>query len=424
MSVRYKKEWESNGNIARLIRALNEGTEPNESGIEFTASDHSELFDLLADGFNLTADIGHAEIAAIARRSFLDLRMSGAVGQVALIKAVQAKVRQRDAQPSRDFSLWTKLRLQHLHQGMGSRFRIDEVSIELASSLPQYLQLQEHFVSGVGRIDPNKLPFFGYVIVRSRGKNTTDATRRMFDALELFFAVVNTTWRSVNFSEQRRPSAKFWEGPHQFIFDGRKFLGTETVWYNPDFREDTWNSFPPKARDFLARKDQVRLILKLIQNHPMREMIANALRSISSGMQSQNLSYRLMRFWSAAEILYAPEGERTNSKKLIERITFASNDDYRWLDRLKLEAAYEMRNSYVHRGVNDNDTSILVQNLREDLLRHIYYLIQSGSGLANQKDWIKVVDLPRSEYDLAAISKAIERRRNIAAHGYHTADEG
>ena len=414
MAIRYRREWIENGSLKRLLNELNEGTEPNENGsITFTARDHSELFDLLADGILGPPDIGHAELNGLARRAFLDLRKSAEVDAEDLIKKVRNRVRQRNREPFKNYAMWTKLRLQHLHPGQRARFQIDDVTIELTDSLPRYLQLEEHFVSGVGRIDPNRLPFFGYVVVRSKGQNVTDGTRKVFDALELFYAVVNTAWRSVNLWEQRRPSAKFWEGPHQFIFENRRFLGENRVWYNPEFREDVWNLFPPKSRDFQQRKRQFRRVLKQLECHPLREVLVNALQSISSGMESQNLSYRLMRFWSAAEILYAPSGERTSSKKIIDRLTFATSDDYRWLDRLKLSAAYEMRNSYVHRGVNDNDTSLLVQNLREDLLRHIYYLIFSGSDIKSQADLIRMVDMPSTEASLESIALAVERRRNI-----------
>ena len=423
MAIRYRREWIENGSLQRLLKELNEGTEPKENGsVAFTVRDDSELFDLLADGIVGPTDIGHAELNGLTRRAFLDLRKSAEINSEDLIKSVRNQVRQRNREPLKNYVMWTKLRLQQLRPGQGARFHIDGVTIELTHSLPRYLQLEEHFVSGVGQIDPRRLPSFAYVIVRSKGKNVTDGTRKAFDALELFYAVVNTAWRSVNLWEQRRPNAKFWEGPNQFVFENRRFLGKNQVWYNPEFREDVWNLFPPKSREFQQRKSLFRRVLNRLERHPLREVLVKALQSVSSGMESQILSYRLMRFWSAAETLYAPNGERTSSMKIIDRLTFATSDDYRWLDRLKLSAAYEMRNSYVHRGVNDNDTSLLVQNLREDILRHVYYLIFSGSDIQSHADLIRMVDMPRNEASLEAIALAVERRRNILSSGYHTGD--
>lgn len=423
MAIRYKSDWIENGSLKKLLGELNEGTELNENGsITFTARDHSELFDLLADGIVGPNDIGHEELSALATRAFLDLRKGGEVDLEGLIAKIRTSFRQRNREPLKSYAMWTKLRLQHLHHGQGARFQIDDITIELTNKLPRYLQLEEHFVSGVGRIDPNRLPFFGFVIVRSRGRNATHGSRKLFNGLELFYAAVNTAWRSVNFWEQRRPNAKFWEGPHQFIFEDGKFLGENCVWYNPEFREDVWNLFPPKYQDFLKRKQIIRRVLNQLEGHPLREGLVNALQSISSGMESQNLSFRLMRFWSAAEILYAPNGERTSSKKIIDRLTFATSEDYRWLDKLKLSAAYEMRNSYVHRGVNDNDTSLLVQNLREVVIRHVYYLIFSGSDIRTQADLIRMVDMPSTVVQLDSLALAIDRRRNILSSGYHASD--
>jgi hypothetical protein len=125
-----------------------------------------------------------------------------------------------------------------------------------------------------------------------------------------------------------------------------------------------------------------------------------------------------MRFWSAAEALYAPENDRTPAHKLISRLTFASKADA-WLDRIKLERCYHLRNMYVHRGSNDSDDTSLVQHLRELILHQIYYYVFQGDDIESYQDLLMMVDLPDAENALEKRKQAIERRLNIACRGRH-----
>lgn len=300
----------------------------------------------------------------------------------------------------------------------GVRFDLEGVAVRTAPRLPKWLRLEEHFISGVGRIDPNALPFFGYLIFSVEARNENEASKKIFAAADLFFAIANTSRRSVELFIQRVPNAILWLGPHQFFFQNRKFLGENSVWYNQNYDEKAWNRFPTDAKDFILQAPLIRRMIKKLADHPLQSELKSSLLLINEGMTSNDLAFRLMRFWSAAEALYAPSDDKTPAKKLIARLTFASKSG-EWLDRIKLERCYHLRNMYVHRGSNDSDDTSLVQHLRELLLHQIYYYLHQGRDLESHSDLLMMVDLPSDDGALERRALAIERRLNITRSGCH-----
>lgn len=373
-SVAFSSDWVQSGDITRLIAELNAGTELAGQGITFKVRDHEDLFFLLADGIHHSESITRADVSSASRRAFIELRKKGDVSQEALITEINKKIAKLQSAPLKRFTMWSKFRMRQMSFSPGCRFTIETVRIRTAARLPKWLQLDEHFISGIGHIYPNVLPFYGYIICSVEARNENEASKKIFHACDLLYAIVNTSWRSLEPWVQRRPSAKLWLGPNQFFFEGRKFLGKDHVWYDQTYDEKLWNSFPPDAKQFLKRVPRFKKALKALQFHPLRVPLKRALILISEGMTSQDLSFRLMRFWSAAEVLYSGESERTSAKKLISRLSFASKEDA-WLDKIKLERVYQLRNAYVHRGSREDDDSSLVQHLRELLIGHIQYYL-------------------------------------------------
>lgn len=417
--VSFRTDWKQSGLVSKLLAELNSGTEVNpHGGITFVADDHSDLFFLLADGLTYPSDLTRNDTSAISYRAFLDLRKQGIVTEKPLLADIGRRVRDLQAAPRVQFTMWSKCRLKQMSLHPTSRFTLDGVSIRTADHLPQWLRLEEHFISGVGRIHPNQLPFFGYIIFSVEARNENEASKRIFDACDLFFAIVNTAWRSTEFWIQRRPTAKLWLGPNQFFFRRKVFIGEDHVWYNQNFDEDEWNLFPGDALQFNRKKAQFRRIIAALSAHPLKQELAASLILISEGMTSKDLSYRLMRFWSAVETLYSKNDDKTNHKTLINRLTFASKANT-WLDRIKLERCYYLRNSYVHRGSQDNDDTTLVQHLREMVLSHIYYYIFNASDIMTHDDLLMMVDLPANTDALERRLLAIERRKSISQSGRH-----
>jgi len=259
MPASFRRDWEKSGAVNHLVKLLNEGTEKNpDGGITFVAQDHRDLFFLLADCIVAPSDVTRNDVSAASYRAFLDLRRQGNVATGILISEIAERIEALRKKPRNKYSMWSKMRLRQMAHNRGSRFKLDDVSIRTTYRLPNWMVLEEHFISGVGDINPNTLPFFGYVVLSTEARNENEASKKLYNAMDLFFAVINTSFRSLELWTERRPSAKVWPGPNHFFFERRKFLGKNHVWYSPNFDEKEWNLFPDDARKFLDRKDTYR----------------------------------------------------------------------------------------------------------------------------------------------------------------------
>lgn len=415
VGVAFRNGWP----IDKLLLQLNTVTELNSEGnISFKTLDNDDLFFLLADGVAHPDNVTRNDVSEISRRSFLDLRKNGAVKKQPLISEISKRIAERIRAPRHKYTMWTKCRLSQMSFAKSSRFEVEGVSIRTAPHLPKWLKLNEHFVSGIGCINPNILPFFGYIIFSVEARNENEAAKKMFAACDLFFAIVNTCWRSIELYIQRSPSAKMWIGPHQFFFENRRFLGEHAVWSNQNYDEAKWKRYPKSANEFNGQTRLIRRIIKSLAEHPLRSELNASLLLIGEGMISDDLAFRLMRFWSAAEALYAPGEDKTPMRKIISRLTFASKSN-RWLDQMKLERCYHLRNMYAHRGSNESDNTSLVQHLRELLLHQIYYYLWHGQDIESHADMLMMVDLPVEKGALERRKLAINRRLNIARSGRH-----
>ncbi len=419
MSLKFRKGWTESGNTRRLIQALNNGTRRNDSGgITFTADDHSDLFHLLADGVTGSENLSVKDKSAISYRSFIELRKVGIVEQRQLESEMSRRARELLSSGRSKHTMWTKIRLKQFELSRSIRFNYDDVRFQISPKLPKWLMLDDYWISGIGDIRPDDLPQFGYLVANVDARNENEAAQRIYATLNTFFAIVNTHSRPLELWIQRHPTAKLWLGPHQFFYAGRRFLCRDSVWYNPDFDRKEWEHFPPKAEKIIDAAPAYRRALDKLRLHPMRNQIEEALRMVSQGMISKDLSYRLMRFWSAAECLYSLRNSRTPMGKIIDRMTFADGDE-KWLSKLKLERAYHLRNQYVHHARNDMDDSSLVQALREAIIGFAYYLLYNGEDISSHEELIMMLDLPADVDALSKRARAIERKRLLEATGRH-----
>lgn len=419
MKISLKNSWNKSGNFQRLLKELNDGTSKNaDGGITFEVRDHQDLFFLLSECIGSDAELTRRDISGISYRSFIDLRKNGPVRQSDFLAEISKRARDLSTIVRRPHTMWSKMRLKQMAFHPGTRFEFDGVRIRTVARLPKCLRLEEFFISGIGHINPNDLPFFGYVIATTNARNENEASEKIFAALDVFFAVANTRTRSLDFWVQRKPSAKFWLGPFQFFFDGNRFLGKEKLWSNPNFDQKEWDLFPSDARKFSENAGDVRKSLKQLESHPLRKPLEEALRLISEGMISPDLAFRLMRFWSAAESLYSIRDQKTSANKMIDRMAFADGDDA-WLTKVKLETAYSLRNQYVHRGSSDGDDTSIVQTLREVIISFLYYILYNGDDIRSHDELLMILDLPKDVEALLKRAIAIERRRRIETTGRH-----
>lgn len=422
MEATFKTKWIEPGLVSRLICELNDGTKVNEGGsITFVADDHSDLFFLLADCVATKGELPRRDISTISCRAFLELRKNGPVDRDKLRSAISRKATELLALPRVPHTMWSKMRLRQMAFSRGARFEYDGVRIRTVANLPKWLQLDEYFISGIGHVNPNDLPLFGYIIAIVDARNENEASKRIFSALDTFFAIANTLSRQIEFWVERRPTAKFWLGPHQFFFKEKTFLGEGKLWSNTSFDKQEWESLPQDAQRFYGASPHIRRSLEKLQSHPLRRPIENTLRSISDGMISRDLAYRLMRFWSAAESLYSIIDQKTMTSKIIDRMAF-SDGERKWLTKLKLNRAYNLRNQYVHHGSTDGDDTSLVQYLREVVLNFVYYLLYNGDDISTHEELLMILDLPADVDALSRRATAIERRKLIDSTGRHRSE--
>jgi len=355
---------------------------------------------------------------SIVYRAAIDLRKLGRISPTKLLEQVNRAASAALAAPVKRYTMWTRLRLRNMARSPGFRLSFDQVRIEGVASLPAKLRLQDYLLSGFGYIHPNELTGFGYLVLRAEARNENDAARKIFDACDTFFGLASLGWRDLSLWTERHAQAKIWMGPNQFFWEGSKFLGKERVWYNPHFDTEEWKRFPKDGSEFLKRLPYIRRSLKALETHPLRKIISSVAKLIHEGMASRDLSYRLLRYWSALETLYSEKGNRNVAyDKVIRRATFAQKD--RELSIMKLEHLSKLRNDYVHSGDTEKEKNELTQYLREILAHQILYFLHHGSDFNDHDEIIEMADLPSDAGLLERRKKAIQRRENIIAHGRH-----
>lgn len=419
-AIKYRSDWESAGHVKLIVDTLNDGTSPNsEGGITFVDHDFEEYFFLLADCLTYDPELLRSEISKLAYRSFIDLRKNGPVKASDLLREANSRASELLRAPRKTFTMWTKLRLTQVSQAPTFRLKIGSVSLRSAARLANWMRLEEYFISGVGRIHPTDPANYGFLICSATARNEDQAARQIYDACDLFYAAANLSSRPIELWIQRQAQAALWYGPYQFFFENKRFLGKNRIWYNADYDEERWERFPLSARTFQGRIGRCRELLGRLGRHPLETVLAKVMVLISEGMISPDLSYRLLRYWSAFETLYGDPNGQTSTERLIRRAVFALDD--KTLTILKLRRLSELRNEFVHAGSRDDDDNHLVQFLRELICSHLFYLLTIGDDFASHEDFLVVTDLPGDAAALAARKLAIDRREAILLHKRHRA---
>lgn len=294
----------------------------------------------------------------------------------------------------------------------GFRLNWRGVSVRTVSSLPAWLDLDEYFLNGVGRIFPRQPHFYGHIILSCEDRREDRAVDRMMDALQLILGLTNMyeTWgRYSHWGGRNWTEGGLWLGPHQFVFERRNFRGEERIWYNPDFDEDAWNRHPPRMPRVLQIIPRVRRALAALDAHPFCDILTRAIMLLQDGFATRDSSHRLLRYWSALEQLYVEaDAKGRSNEKVLERATFADLDPE--LSTWKLEHIARLRNDYVHAGGSDDDLHPLCQFLRDRLGRHINYWIFNGGDLADHVAMLQFVKLPGDRTTLASMRDIIDRR--------------
>ncbi len=417
-AISLRKKWSDSNTLDAVLAAFNESTSVNEEGaVSFNDMNWQQLLSLLDDAFNYPNVISARELSQIIYRSVVDARKLGEVAKTDLMYRINSKATDLLASTRSRFRMWTYMRLNWNGAESPFRLKINNVKFSGLPRLPTDLVVSDYDLNGVGKIKPNSHYGFGYIVCSVDARNEDDAARQIFEALDIFWSLANAIWSEWNiFGGEHHAEAKFWNGPYQFFFKDDTFLGTERLWFSSEFSDDEWNRYPKKRSEFDKLLPTVRNAIKELVDHPLRKIILRALKLLNDGMTSKDSSYRLLRYWSALEVLFSSAGG-TKTSDIILRSLFA--DKYYDIDRLKLDYLSRLRNQYVHEGLGNENVYYLIQFLRDHVRKHVFYLTFHGADFKNHEDYLAMCDLPHDLDALKSRREAIARRELIISIGRH-----
>lgn len=394
------------------MRQFEEGTHIENGVLSYQRDDFNELFQLLPDAYTVKPEVNRSEAVELFSRAIISCRHSGPLTADAISERAAKLLSKRNDVPVVPFTLWTKFRADGMFHAAGFSLKWQGIRLRSAAQLPAWLQLDEYFISGIGRIQPHKPDGYGHLILSCSARNEERAVDTMLDALQLILGLLNLydTWGRFSWIGGRNwTEGSLWEGPNHFVYRKREFRGKDRIWYNPDYDLETWRRLPPRMSRVLKIVPIARKALAALENHPVRDVIVRTIQLLQEGFATRDSSYRLLRYWSALEQLYVETDSRGRSnEKIFERANFAERDPV--LSRWKLEHIARLRNDYVHAGSSGDDFHDMGQFLRRMLARHINYWIFNGSNLLDHGELLSFAKLSGDRATLVQMRNLIDRR--------------
>lgn len=412
MKISRRPKLVTDSMLHALLQEFEAGTKPVEGGLSYKRWDFRDLFEILPDAFTVTPTISRSEAINLFSQALRECRRDCKMNADAIINSATVIQKNALAVPNTAYSLWTKFRATNMVRHKGFKLKWRGVSLRTAAYLPAWLQRDEYFLNGFGRIYPSKPYGYGHVIITCSDRTEDRAVDRMTDALQLILGLLNLyeTWGNRNIIAGRIWSeGKLWSGPNHFVFREKDFRGEDRIWYDPNYDEEAWNIHPLSMDRVLGVVPWTRKALAALENHPLSDVLVRSILLLQDGFVTRESSHRLLRFWSALEQIYVePEDKTRSNEKLIERAIFAESNPE--LSKWKLEHIARLRNDYVHAGGSNDDLHHMCQFLRELLSRHINHWIHRGHIFRNHNALLQLVRLPSDRAALIEMQEMISRR--------------
>lgn len=402
--------------LKHLLSKFSEGTLPTPEGsLQILTDDFDHMLEIIPDAYEFPAVFTRRQKISVMRRALIETRKSGPLTPVRLLASAQQFAVSELSKKPRNYKLWTKFRARNMTLSKQFALQIGHVKIRSVSNLPKYMRLEEFFLSGFGRIDPNPPSFFRYIVFSCEGKDEDSAVNEMLEAYELFMALFNMYYlygRSGRIYGRSWTEARLVLGPYQFVFEGKKFLGDEQIWWNPDFDLKAWDAFPLDMKEILKTLPRTKQAVHRLSCHPMRKVLIRSLMLMQSAMSARDGNMRLLRFWSALEHLYGDGSDGPKDyKRIIHRASFP--EVHREFEKWKLTHAAMLRNAFVHAGGESGELEAACLHLRLLLSRHIDYLIFRAEHIQSHQDFLRMVELPASKNELDHLKALVEERAKL-----------
>ncbi|WP_174688468.1 hypothetical protein [Sphingopyxis witflariensis] len=371
--------------------------------------------EILPDAFIVKPALRRSAAIRLFRRALYQSRRDGPLTAESIRKRADEIHRSDRAVRLKNFTLWTKIRVTGMDDAQNLKFKWGDVSIRITAQLPKWLRLDPFQHASIGPVDPSEPALSGYAILSCRERLEEDAVDRMLDAFQLLMALMNIYETRGNWtimSGNNWTAGQLRMGPFQFVFQERKSLGKNRIWYDPNYSERAWNEHLPDFSKYLEVAPFTRQALAALTNHPLKRVLVSALQLVQDAFEARDGNHRLLRFWTALEKLYVEDWapDRSN-QKVIDRATFA--DDEHLLTRWQLSHVARLRNEHVHARGHEDAFMQQAQMLRALLTRHLLHWIFHGRDFDKHEALLAYVDLPRDDNALKAMRKIINRRLNL-----------
>ncbi|UZK67327.1 hypothetical protein [Sphingomonas sp. M1-B02] len=413
MPIKRNLKLVSNEQLQEFFDLFESMTTVVEGGISFPSFRAFDNFEeILPDAFTVKPGLRRSAAIRIFRKALYDCRREGPLTADALIARAEEIYRQNRDVRLKEFTLWTKIRIHGIDQTQILKFKWGDVSIRLCGQMPKWLRLAPFHNSNIGAVVPDTPTRSGYIILSCRERKEDDAVDRMLDALNLLMALMNIyqtrgSWTIM--SGNTWTAGQLRMGPFQFVFQDRKFLGENRIWYDPNYDEAAWNAPHPGMDKYLQIVPFTRKALSALNSHPLKHVLVPALQISQDAFEASEGNHRLLRFWTALEKIYVEDGARDRSnQKVIDRATFSDADHH--LTRWQLGHISRLRNEHVHARGHGDAFMEQSQVLRDLFTRHILHWIFHGRTFDSHEELLAYVDLPRTDKALKRARKLVDRR--------------
>lgn len=317
----------------------------------------------------------------------------------------------------KSYTMWTKINATPDPAVRAISYKLGEVDVKIVAEPPKRLGFDHLNVPNTGLVQAD-YPKGGMVITaKGRFRSDLQAGEGLSQSISDVCALINLAEhrhrRTFRFGEAR-PKATLLSGKYHYLFREGVSIHQDGLWYNPDFREDFWNTSGFVREKIGKSAPYVRRILRDLRTSRSSDRIRSSIRLLHEGWQSHNVNQRIHWTWTAFETLLSRSIERTDDYETVKRraLFIAKNPD---LEDMALDLAIKYRNRFVHENGQCGAAENVAEYLDEYLILIIEWLLQRFVRFENHARFLDMLDAPRDVSKLKG--QIIDRRRALKARG-------